>query len=236
MALPQNDHNLKLRQEILENASHPVVKLAFEVGPKYGVDIKNRPEVLSQLIKNFGKLALAVGALDEKQHELDREKFKDKKFLDLACGSEVLPVPTKNRFAPWLCRTLSYLGADVTGVDLYYPILKKVKRKKRPMINEPSAETGWHFVQRDLTQMGAIDASVFPDGVFDAVACIGFIGYSDVTLDDPHIKSIRLEDPQRYIDIIVEIDTQVTRVLKEAGIYARNDSVFQKKGDDLKHL
>jgi len=218
--------NDQMRRLILDNQDDSIVKLALEVGPKYGVP-KKRAEALSQLIKNFRKLALAVGAADAQKNTLDRSKFKGMKFLDLACGTELLPVPVKNRFAPWLCRTTSYLGADSTGVDLYYPVSNK---------NQPSTESGWHFVQKDLTQIGAVDASTFPDGTFDVATCIGFMGYSDVILDDPHVKPIRLKDPDRYDDILLEIDTQVTRVLKEGGIYVRNDSVFQKKGDDLKHL
>lgn len=210
-----------------DNIDHPAVQMALKLGPKYGINAMKDPDSVFHLIKYFRRLALAIGALSEDEQFYDKSKFEGLKLLDLACGTENLPLKNK-KFAPWICRATSSLGADATGVDIEYPTMKKVRKKKKKNEKVPSSEQGWHFVQRDLTEEGAIDQETFPSDHYDVVVCTAFAGYTDATLDDPSIATFRDFFEDDYWEFVERIDAQAIRVLKESGIYMKNDTIYTK--------
>lgn len=199
--------------------------------------------VASQVIYlRIMRVLLGLGVVDP-SHTFDRGRFSSLRFLDLACGTD--KVFRDNRsdhfllraMEPWLCRTMAFLGADVTGVDFYHPRYLRLRKKGRP-VEKPFIEPEWRFVQRDLLRIGALDRGTFPDDSYGFVNSSAFIGCEDFDPDanDPNVESIRKNDPEHYRSIVEDIMAQVRRMLSDGGVarigikqVGRNNGVFDER-------
>ncbi|MBI5412614.1 class I SAM-dependent methyltransferase [Candidatus Peregrinibacteria bacterium] len=218
--------------------------------------------IVGQLIK-FGE---AIGAIDPRTYAIQYARFRALKVLDLACGCEGYMKEAErngrntggasaNFFGPWLCRTLSMLEANVTGVDREFPrsIVKTEKKGRNPKrVGMPESE--WIFVQRDLTQLDAIDQEHFPDNSFDAVSCTRFIGNKSGpvevhgTILDPvsilgsaapladtwEMRELWEEDNEAYCRTLKGIREAAQRILREGGVFMLNTDVEIKTNGALK--
>lgn len=188
------------------------------------------------------RVLLGLGAANS-THCFDRDRLSRLRFLDLACGTDKVfredgdPSFLLRAMEPWLCRTMSFLGADVTGVDLYHPRYLRFRKKGR-LVEKPFVEPEWKFVQRDLTHIGALDRETFPDGSYDFVNSSAFILYegADLNGNDQAMESIRRDQPEQYHCIVAEIMSQVRRMLADRGVarigikqVRKNNGVFDER-------
>lgn len=150
---------------------------------------------------------------------------KDKKVLDIACGSNTSKAPSmiyvntpfgeRNikipgvkgytaQFEPWFCRILLELGADPTGVD----------------IGDLEDEAFTHY-KVDLGLRGGLD--FLPSHSFDAVQDSRLFGSPEFTAQFPN--------PADRLETAAEITLQERRLLKTGGIVIHSDA-----GDLVNHL
>lgn len=162
-------------------------------------------EIIQQM---FGRLANSFEKLANVQ---------DKKFLDIACGSNTSKAPASlhidtpfgektteraskgytAQFEPWFCRILFELGAHPTGIDF----------------GDLDRELFTHY-RVDLGQIGALD--FLPDHSFDAVQDSRLFGSPEFTAQFP-VQADRLK-------IAREINQQEQRLLKANGIVIHSDA------------
>lgn len=220
-------------------------------------NLEKLPATLIRLFSCIKKIREALGAT-LKNGDLDLSKIRGLEVLDLACGSgrafhdleTKMARPLKRDFLledieksmePWIPRILTKMGARVTGVDKWYPTYRKERLSKREKRSGSQAkdigysESGWTFHQRDLTEPGAIDSATFPDGSFDVVNCLGFIGYEGEVFEgnDPAMQKLYLTQPTRYFATLNAIRDGAHRVLKPSGRFIWNDNVFEEKDGKL---
>jgi len=166
------------------------------------------PGVEDILVQMFGRLANSFHRL------LD---VRDKKILDIACGSNTSKAPTtlfidtpfgkknfqrssKNytaQFEPWFCRILVELGANPVRVD--FGNLKQ--------------EVFEHY-HVDLGKLGALD--FLPAHSFDALQDSRLFGSPEFTAQFP--------DQTDRLKIAQEIQRQKQRLLKPNGIVIHSDA------------
>lgn len=163
-------------------------------------------EILKQLI---GRLFGAFGSLTA---------VKDKRILDIACGSNTskapsfvfidspfgetrIPVPHSQgytaQFEPWFCRILLEIDADPVGID----------------IGDLEAESFEHYPV-DLGLEGGLD--FLPSHTFDAVQDSRLFGSPEFTT--------RIPDQASRLKVAREIRTQEKRLLKTAGVIVHSDA------------
>lgn len=207
-------------------------RLILEMIEEYGVI----PEIGVYASKLLHQFARGTGALTERG-DLNRERIATQKILDIGCGSgNVFQTdvfrndPMARKSEPWLCRLLSEMGADVTGIDKSLPTRSfrlNARAKGKWAAGQPlKVESGWQIAKRDMTKTGAIDAQTFPSDSFDTVFCRGFVGDPRFGRDDPQMAKLRFEEPAKYAAAVREIETQSRRVLKPTGCLIWNDQLF----------
>lgn len=193
-------------------------------------------ELLGYLTQMMLRLNAAVPITD----------WAGKKVLDVACGNKAPADPIEDRiravvFAsepsakwlhelglkcrqPWLCRILSGLGAEVTGVDWKYPRYEQIDGKW-----QGCTESGWHFIEQDLSAVGAMSSSTgFPPNYYDVVYCKDFLGEAAVAA--PEMMTLRDRNSAAYKSIESNILMQCARVLKPDGIFVWNEKPFHRNG------
>ena len=121
----------------------------------------------------------------------DLSELKEKRILDLACGSSIL------RWKPWLARFLNEAGARVVGID--QESLRDEKFEKHEL---------------DISAKGALD--FLERGSFDYAVCRGLMPLNGLGSGDYSSRLI-LKDGTSMEDMRVELLAQITRVLKEGG-------------------
>jgi len=168
-------------------------------------------EIIAQI---FGRLANSFERVSN---------IRDKKILDIACGSNTSKAPTSlfidtpfskktigsssneytAQFEPWFCRVLFALGANPVGIDF----------------GDLESEIFVHY-RVDLGKMGALD--FLPDRSFDAVQDSRLFGSPEFTVQFPN-QADRLKIAQ-------EIQQQEQRLLKANGfvIHADVEVVLRK--------
>lgn len=162
-------------------------------------------EIITQM---FGRLANSFERLSN---------IRDKKILDIACGSNTSKAPSAlfidttfgrktvkssskgytAQFEPWFCRILLELGANPVGIDF----------------GDLESEVFVHY-RVDLGKIGALD--FLPDHSFDAVQDSRLFGPPEFTAQFPN-QTDRLK-------IAKEITQQEQRLLKANGIVIHSDA------------
>jgi hypothetical protein len=161
--------------------------------------------IIEQMV---GRLAKSFGSLSA---------LRNKRILDIACGSNSSKAPTSFRidtplgamrigrpkkgytaqFEPWMCRILLELGADPVGVD--FGDL------------EHEAFTHYHV---DLGRAGALD--FLPSRSFDAIQDSRLFGSPEFTAQFPKHAD--------RLSVAQEIQRQEERLLKPGGIIIHSDA------------
>jgi SAM-dependent methyltransferase len=155
----------------------------------------------------IGRLARSFGRL---------ENLKDKRILDIACGSNTSKLPASLHlktpfgdmtigasqgytalFEPWFCRILFEVGTTPVGVDF----------------GDLEQEAFIHY-KVDLGKPGALD--FLPEASFDAIQDSRLFGSPEFTSEFPK-ESDRL-------DVAHEIVKQEQRLLKPGGIIIHSDA------------
>jgi len=180
----------------LDTRYHLIWKITKEPGVE---------EIIQQM---FGRLANSF----ERGSDL-----RDKKLLDIACGSSTSKAPASLfidtpfgrktieraskgytvQFEPWFCRILVELGANPVGIDF----------------GDLESEVFVHY-QVDLGKIGALD--FLPAHSFDAVQDSRLFGSPEITAQFPN-QADRLA-------IAREIRQQEQRLLKANGIVIHSDA------------
>lgn len=142
----------------------------------------------------------------------DIQNVKGKRILDIACGSngsEFGDTP----HAPWFCRSLKELGANVVGVD----------------IGDLNGEEFEHH-KLDLSVPGALD--IFPDHSFDAINSVAFFDSPRLMMEHIRLSSTVIASDSGLINrTMKEIGSQIKRLLKEDGKLL---NIKTAGGNDLK--
>ncbi len=217
-------------------------RVITSVAKRHGLMPRKDIDALSVICGHMMRFGEAVGVLDGFNIDLDR--LRQLKVLDLACGSRLYVEKSKHipgmdaalrrSTGPWMCRLLSELGVDVTGVDMYHPNFKKGKGGTKLVgVDEP----GWRFVQRDLISDG-LDPETFPTGSADVVYCQKFIGSDELDImdEDPSITMFRLHHPASYEIAVAAFRLNVFRVLKPGGLFILNRWVETREAHEFKRV
>ena len=251
---------------VQEDANSNLLRVALNVSNRFGIrdsKVEVNGDCRQKVVNYLAAFSAAIGAIINESRDVDIDKLRGLKVLDLGCGGAHAdapgPISADIRFAksdkhrtvePWLCRTLAAAGADVTGVDVVYPryvrqrLSKKEKRfLEKQGISAPSTipigygEPCWKFVQRDLTEIDALDPFTFPSDYYDAVCSTYFIGHSDGSYfdkaDDPMIRIMQASHPAVYNIVVQELNRQILRVLKPGGYCLWNKSLKRKMNGEL---
>ena len=170
--------------------------------------MSREPGVEDIITQMFGRLANSFTRLSN---------IRDKKILDIACGSNTSKAPSAlfidtpfgrktvkssskgytAQFEPWFCRILLELGANPVGIDF----------------GDLESEVFVHY-RVDLGKIGALD--YLPDHSFDAVQDSRLFGSPEFTAQFPN-QTDRLK-------IAKEITQQEQRLLKANGIVIHSDA------------
>lgn len=173
-----------------------------------GSKIAREPGVEDIIGQMLGRLAHSFGSMSA---------IKDKKILDIACGSNTSKAPAgihidtpfgrktigrprqgfTAQFEPWFCRILVELGASPVGVDF----------------GDLESEVFVHY-QVDLGRPGSLD--FLPDHTFDALQDSRLFGSPEFTAQFPK----RLD----RVKVAQEIRRQEQRLLKTNGIVIHSDA------------
>jgi hypothetical protein len=175
----------------------------YDLGRKMG----HEPGVAQIIEQMTGRLARSFGRL---------ENLKDKRILDIACGSNTSKLPASLHlktpfgdmtigasqgytalFEPWFCRILFEVGTTPVGVDF----------------GDLEQEAFIHY-KVDLGKPGALD--FLPEASFDAIQDSRLFGSPEFTAEFPK-ESERL-------DVAHEIVKQEQRLLKKGGIIIHSDA------------
>lgn len=199
--------------------STDVSHLTREVMSRYEVGADDHASIntIGAAIIYFTRL---TGVLGE-NNSLDTDKLRKLKTLDLACGNgsdasmfdpamAMMLGSHRRKMEPWLCRALHEAGADVTGVDLFYPRYEGREGKKE----------AWKFVQMDLTRPEGLQRH-FRDKTFDVVATKHFVmneiiqgAIRSASLNAPNIIQMSHENPQKYFKLLKDLLSEIRRLLK----------------------
>jgi len=170
--------------------------------------MSKEPGVEDIITQMFGRLAKSFARVSN---------IRDKKILDIACGSNTSKAPTSlfidtpfgkktigsssreytAQFEPWFCRVLFALGANPVGIDF----------------GDLESEIFVHY-RVDLGKMRALD--FLPDRSFDAVQDSRLFGSPEFTAQFPN-QADRLKIAQ-------EIQQQEQRLLKANGFVIHSDA------------
>jgi hypothetical protein len=193
----EEDHLLLANTiQALDTRYHLIGKITRESGVE---------EIIQQL---FGRLSKSFERISD---------LRDKKVLDIACGSTTSKAPASlfidtpfgrksferaNKgftalFEPWFCRILFELGAHPVGIDF----------------GDLQSEVFLHY-RVDLGKIGALD--FLPAHSFDAVQDSRLFGSPEFTAQFPN-RADRLQ-------IAREIRQQEQRLLKADGIVIHSDA------------
>jgi hypothetical protein len=174
--------------------------LIWKITKESGVE-----DIIQQM---FGRLANSFERLSD---------IRDKKILDIACGSSTSKAPASlfidtpfgrktversskgytAQFEPWFCRILFELGAKPVGIDF----------------GDLESEVFEHY-RVDLGKIGALD--FLPDHSFDAVQDSRLFGSPEFTAQFP--------DQADRLKIAREIWQQEQRLLQANGIVIHSDA------------
>lgn len=125
------------------------------------------------------------------------DNLKDKKILDLGCGSnyesyDIDAISGKERtFEPWFCRALIEIGAKPIGVD----------------IGSLDGENFEHY-RLDLSKSGTLD--FLPSESFDAINV-------RLLFTSPQLEEKMFKTKEDIKNMKIEIQTQINRLLKKDG-------------------
>ncbi len=169
--------------------------------------IANEPGVEAVIEQMFKRLSNSYAKVSD---------LKNKKILDIACGSNTSKAPASlffrtlggrsfentsrgvtALFEPWFCRILFQLGAEPVGIDM----------------GDLENEFFEHF-RADLGQPGALD--FLPSHSFDAVQDSRLFGSPEFTAQFP--------DAADRLQVAQEIMRQEQRLLKPGGIVIHSDA------------
>jgi len=139
------------------------------------------------------------------------ENLRDKKVLDLGCGSNSSQLETaqeeyERHYEPWLCRLLYEVGARPIGID----------------IGDLDNEEFEHY-SKDLVDKAALD--FIDDGSIDFVNALSFLGAtpSPALLARDSINTEQIEE---------NLIKQSLRVLKDTGLYLEDiNKIYERNGD-----
>ncbi len=193
---------------LLDVISKPATlqELAQRIAAKYGDEMFCYSVIMTILKK--------MGAKRE-----DLRILRDKKVLDLGCGS-VLSIDNFNGgFDPWLCRCLHEIGAEVIGIDVYKQVREAFKS-----------------FEKDLSVPGGLN--FLADASFDFVVCKSLLSF---TLDvDEHLSDFLFDDTDKKTreNMRNEIFLQTKRLLREGGLFIATDGdasllIFKKENNEL---
>jgi hypothetical protein len=175
----------------------------YDLGRKMG----HEPGVAQIIEQMTGRLARSFGRL---------ENLKDKRILDIACGSNTSKLPASLHlktpfgdmtigasqgytalFEPWFCRILFEVGTTPVGVDF----------------GDLEQEAFIHY-KVDLGKPGTLD--FLPEASFDAIQDSRLFG-------SPEFTAIFPKESDR-LDVAHEIVKQEQRLLKPGGIIIHSDA------------
>ncbi len=223
MAEQKNAEEERIRKHIklLEEKKKDVKKLraALERGEKltigdyliasYEVEAFSFSHCMDRLDDIAGHLR-SNGMEDE-----DYDCLKNKKILDIACGSksaELNPIgKRKYDYEPWLCRALHKLGAKAVGVD----------------IGSNHGEE-FEFHQTDLSEEGAL-GRIFDssrDSSFDVINSTNFLGNVSPLL-------LYMTNTDERNRMKTKIFGEALRLLKEDGYFLHEFDVYMKVRGNL---
>jgi hypothetical protein len=173
-----------------------------------GRKIVKEPGVAGVVMQMAGRLASSYPGLSN---------IKNKKILDIACGSNTSKLPASLHintpfgamsfgagrgftalFEPWFCRILFELGAAPVGVDF----------------GDLEQEAFIHH-RVDLGKTGALD--FLPDQSFDGIQDSRLFGSPEFTAQFPN--------PADRLKVAQEIRRQEKRLLKSDGIIIHSDAM-----------
>lgn len=214
-------------------------RITEEVGNRYDVGANETPSI-NHILNALLAFCEASGTIAD-ELTVNRGKIRSMRVLDIACGSPFFfQQESGNRvlsasMKPWLCRTLSHLGAEVVGTDLYYPdyVSQSIGHGKRRTVGVTDSE--WRFVQRDLFLPDALDEETFKSGSFDFVNCQDFVGYEQDVAITSEASALKLINPQHYEEVVVYLRRRAGELLKDGGsclfadvLYGKNDGRVAK--------
>lgn len=178
------------------------------VGQKYGLDMNTSPHSpYLKLDAQLRDLWEACGGFGD-----DFERIRGKRIVDLGCGSTrgqwAMEAATANDgheifWAPWFCRVLHEMGADVAGVDI-------------------APNDGEEFEHHAADLRNPEEAlSRFPDHSVDYVTTQAF-------WDAPELTQSRVASLPMKEGII----TQAFRMLKPDGKFVSRETAESRDSDD----
>lgn len=223
LVMKAREEEIRKNAEKIEEKKKDVGKLREALERGETLDIEDwliasyevEPHALSCSMSNLHRLTRFFR--DGENHEEPSECLKDKKILDIACGSNngaELNATGKKEYdyEPWLCRALHRCGAKAVGVD----------------IGSNSGEK-FEFHWADLSEEGAMkrifDQSC--DSSFDAINSANFLGNVS-----PRLSAMTTEVDRTRIK--TELFQEARRLLKEGGyfLYEHGD-IYRKIGGNL---
>lgn len=145
--------------------------------------------------------------------------------LDLGCGSEKHDgIGLDGKVPPKLCRDLHAIGANVTGVDIYFPSYDNDRKGRTEK---------WQFIQLDLRNPKVLDR--IPSNSMDVINVNGLIGHEWEMDSSPSLgyaySSFESEDYKQMEDGIFH---QSLRILRPGGILVVNlSNIYQKDSGPL---
>ena len=131
-----------------------------------------------------------------------------------------------------MCRITSHLGAQVIGVDQYFPRYERVTKKGRAKL-VGRTDPDWTFVQRDLLQEGALDEKTFPNDTFDFVYCYDFFDDDEAMHNAASVTTMRDNQPEQFGKVFTLLCGNIVRTMRENAIFVLGKDVFEKKNDQL---